>query len=147
MLSDTEILVKNMTDTSDIALCFETYQELRPHLTDRLLFTQQVKHQQDEEGFHLSAIQEQNSIVACVGYRIMTTLAWGKIVYIDDLITRASCRGRGFGGRLLEHVDAFAKENGCVQVHLDSGYQRNAAHRVYLNHGFELACHHFAKKL
>ena len=130
----------------DIAPAFDVFLELRPYLTDIQHFTEQVLHQQ-QEGYRLYAISEGSEVVSCIGFRIMTTLAWGKIVYIDDLITKATCRGKGYGHALLDYAVQYAQDQGCVQVHLDSGYTRNTAHRVYLNHGFEIACHHFARKL
>ncbi|EFC47340.1 GCN5-related N-acetyltransferase [Naegleria gruberi] len=132
---------------SQIASCLATYQELRPHLIDEQQFVLQIEHQQKQDGFRLNAISIGDEIVALVGYRIMTTTAWGKIVYIDDLVCKESHRGKGLGSQLLHFVDNFAKENGCKQVHLDSGYQRNAAHKVYLNNGYILGCHHFIKTL
>ena len=74
-------------------------------------------------------------------------LAWGRILYIDDLITREKTRGKGYGKILLDHVTKIAKEAKCNQVHLDTGYTRHAAHKVYLKHGFELNAHHLALKL
>jgi GNAT superfamily N-acetyltransferase len=77
----------------------------------------------------------------------MTTLAWGKILYIDDLITKNTFTGKGYGKMLLDHATKIAKDNACQQVHLDTGYTRHAAHRLYLKQGFELNCHHLVLKL
>ena len=77
----------------------------------------------------------------------MNTLAWGKIIYIDDLITSSQFRSNGAGNKLLDYVIDYAKEHNCAQVHLDTGYQRNAAHKVYLAKGFQLNCHHLALDL
>ncbi|KAG2387214.1 hypothetical protein C9374_001546 [Naegleria lovaniensis] len=139
------ILLKSTTQ--EIEACFSTFKELRTHLTTPQAFVEQVLEQQ-KEGYQIHAIENENhQVVACVGFRKMTTTAWGKIVYIDDLITSESCRGRGYGTLLLNHVLNFAKENGCSQIHLDSGYNRNTAHRVYLKFGFELGAHHFWMKV
>lgn len=126
----------------EIGSCFETFKDLRPHLTTPQAFVEQVLEQQ-KEGYQIHAIQNENGeVVARVGFRKMTTTAWGKCVYIDDLITSESCRGRGYGTLLLNHVLNFAKENNCSQIHLDSGYNRNTAHRC-----FDLVAHHFSMKL
>lgn len=138
--------IQSLQTPQTIPLAFDVFLELRPHLTDAQHFTEQVLHQQ-EEGYRLFAILEGVEVVSCIGFRILTTLAWGKIVYIDDLITKSTCRGKGYGNALLDYAVQYAQEQGCAQVHLDSGYTRNTAHRVYLNHGFEIACHHFAHKL
>ena len=83
-------------------------------------------------------------VVAVAGYRVMTTLAWGRIVYIDDLVALPGVQGRGFGALLLSNIKTAAIELGCDGVHLDTGYQRHAAHVSYLRNGFDLVCHHLS---
>lgn len=139
-------MIQPIHSPQEIAQCFEAFLELRPHLKDQNAFVDQVITQQ-QEGYTIAAIYENDAVVACIGYRQMTTLAWGKFIYIDDLITRAATRGKGYGGKLLRHVIDHAKELGCDQVHLDTGYGRHAAHRVYLDHGFTLNSHHLALDL
>lgn len=130
-------------DQNEIEKCFDAFLELRPHLKDKKTFTDQVLSQQ-KEGYMTYGIKEGDEVVACIGFRVLTTLAWGKILYIDDLITKAKCHGKGYGGVLLTHAINHAKELGCVEVHLDTGYTRHAAHRVYLKHGFKMISHHMA---
>lgn len=130
-------------DPNEIGKCYDAFLELRPHLKDKKSFTDQVLSQQ-KEGYEIHGINEDDEVVACIGFRIMTTLAWGKVLYIDDLITKAKCHGKGYGGALLKLAINHAKDKGCDQVHLDTGYTRHAAHRVYLSHGFEMKSHHMA---
>jgi len=138
--------ITKISSPADIERCFEAFLELRPHLKDPQSFVSQVLAQQ-KEGYEIQGIFEGDEGVACIGFRFMTTLAWGKILYIDDLITKAKCRGSGYGGALLKHAILIAKDHGCEQIHLDTGYGRHSAHRVYLSHGFELNCHHLSLKL
>lgn len=138
--------VQKITADSDIEKCFEAFAELRPHLKNRTQFVGQVK-AQSSEGYQIHAIFDGNVAVSCVGLRVMTTLAWGKILYVDDLITAEKHRGKGYGSILLKHAVDMAGREGCQQVHLDTGYGRHAAHRTYLKHGFQLNCHHLALDL
>ncbi len=137
---------KNLETAQDIAAAFDAFLELRPALTDVNSFVDQVLAQQ-KQGYQIIAIAEGDEIVACIGFRVMTMLAWGNFLYIDDLITKQRCRGKGYARFLLNHVTQIAKDRGCEQVHLDTGYARHAAHRVYLNHGFEFGSFHLALKL
>ncbi len=130
----------------EILLCFPVYKELRPHLIDEKKFVMQVKNQQ-KAGFALNYIEESEMVTACVGYRFLDTLAWGKIIYVDDLITKEHVRGRGYANLLLEYIDEQAKKLSCNEIHLDTGYQRYDAHRLYLKNGFKLICHHLSKSL
>ena len=135
--------IKQLKNFDEIASSFDAFLELRPSLKDSKTFADQVILQQNE-GYSLHAIFDESSVVACIGFRIMTTLAWGKILYIDDLIVREIARGQGYGKQLLNFAIHHAKEKACNQVHLDTGYARHAAHKLYLSTGFELNCHHLA---
>ncbi|MBP9763988.1 MAG: GNAT family N-acetyltransferase [Nitrosopumilaceae archaeon] len=137
---------KNLKTYDDIAKSFDTFLELRPALSDVQSFTQQILNQQ-KDGYEIIAIIEDEEVMACIGFRMMTMLAWGKILYIDDLITKEKWQRRGYGKILLEHITKIAKDNQCNQIHLDTGYTRYNAHRIYLNQGFEFHCHHLALKL
>jgi hypothetical protein len=140
------MLIKTLTTPNDILELFDLFKELRPHILDKEKFLSQVIDQQ-KEGYRIIAIKDSGEFVASIGYRFLTTLAWGKILYIDDLITRAKNRCNGYGKILLDHIIEIAGENLCKEVHLDSGYGRHAAHKLYLKSGFELNCHHLAVKL
>jgi GNAT superfamily N-acetyltransferase len=74
-------------------------------------------------------------------------LAWGKVLYIDDLVTHPDEKNKGMGGALLDWLLEQAKQQACDEVHLDTGFQRHDAHRLYLNKGFKLACHHMSVAL
>jgi GNAT superfamily N-acetyltransferase len=136
---------KTIQTEAEIRACFETYQHLRPHLSEGEFVAQVLR--QMQSGFQIVAIEEDGRVVSAVGFRMSEYLAWGKIIYIDDLISHPDARGKGYGSTLLQYVKALAIEHGCNAVHLDSGYQRNDAHRVYLNNGFIMTSHHFAMKL
>lgn len=136
----------HFVDEALFAACFPIFQELRPHLTSFETFCAQVK-QQQKEGYAVAALFEEERVVGCVGYWPMTTLAWGKIIYIDDLIVASSARGKGYGKALLLFVKEQAKQKECTQIHLDTGYHRHAAHRLYLSLGFEINCHHLCLAL
>jgi GNAT superfamily N-acetyltransferase len=138
--------LESVISPDKISACFDVYLELRPHLKSREDFIKQVLLQQ-QEGFYLAAIFEEKEAVAAMGFRFIQTFAWGKILYIDDLTTKAHLHGKGYGTALLTYAIQQAKESDCDQVHLDSGYTRNKAHRLYLRYGFELTAHHFSLKL
>jgi GNAT superfamily N-acetyltransferase len=120
--------------------------QLRPHL-DRPRFVAQVRRQQRARGYRLIAVHVRGRCVALAGFRIAEFLAWGKILYVDDLVTDDALRSRGHGRALLRWLEREAQRNGCAEIHLDSGVQRFGAHRFYLREGFDITSHHFARKL
>lgn len=132
------------TDT-EILACFEVMHVLRPHL-ERSSFVARVRRQQ-AQGYTLVFILEADSVVAAAGWRFADFLAWGRVLYVDDLIAAPDKRGRGYGGALMDWLAQRAEAEGCEGLHLDSGYQRHDAHRLYLNKGLRIDCHHFMRAL
>jgi GNAT superfamily N-acetyltransferase len=129
----------------EIQRCFPMMRELRPHLEEHI-FAEQVIEQMGE-GYRLVCLEEGKDLKAIAGFRILTFLAWGKVLYIDDLITGSQARKKGYGGKLLKWVMSQAKLVNCDQVHLDSGPQRHDAHRLYMNHGMKIIGYHFAVEI
>jgi GNAT superfamily N-acetyltransferase len=112
-------------------------------------FTQWVDDRARPEGFRLIAsfVLGREDAVAVGGFRFLHTMAWGKILYVDDLVTLPEFRSGGHGHLLLEWLLEEAKRLDCEQLHLDSGHHRHGAHRFYLNHGLQIDAHHFSRKL
>lgn len=135
--------IKQMLNQAELESCFEIFKDLRPHLKNNNEFIEMVLCQMNE-GYLIMAGIIDNNVVGCIGYRIMHTLAWGKILYIDDLISSNKFRNNGCGKQLLGHAIQQAKKLNCNQVHLDTGYSRHDAHRLYLKNGFQLNCHHLS---
>ncbi len=133
------------TSDAELADCFPAFHALRPHLGPDA-FIEQVR-RQAEQGYRIVALRAGDQVPSAAGYRFAEFLAWGKVLYVDDLTTHESARGQGHGGALLDWLIGQAREQGCHAVHLDSGYQRHAAHRLYLNKGFVLSSHHLALAL
>ena len=130
---------------ADIARCYPVMVELRPHLSASE-FASRVRKQQGT-GFELAYLEEAGEVRAVTGFRYLETLAWGKILYVDDLVAAPAQRSRGHGGQLFDWLVAQAKQNNCDEFHLDSGVQRFGAHRFYLTRRMDIICHHFALKL
>ena len=86
---------------------------------------------------------------AVAGFRVVETLAWGRMLYVDDLVTRADRRGRGHGGALMRRLAVEACRERCEQLHLDSGVgpERADAHRLYFNSGLRISSYHFSREL
>ncbi|REK52228.1 MAG: GNAT family N-acetyltransferase [Thermobacillus sp.] len=118
--------------------------QLRPHLIEET-YLKTIRQLQDEHGYRLIAIFEDGKAKAAAGFRICSSLAWGKYLYVDDLITDEQNRSRGFAKLLFDWLDEEVKKNECAGIHLDSGVHRHDAHRFYLNRKLKITCHHFEK--
>ena len=122
--------------------CFDLLKILRPHL-DKEKFVDQVRKQQ-KEGYQLIYIEDTEGIKSVAGFRMAHFLAWGKILFVDDLITSPQARGIGFGTHLLKWLMREAKKNSCDGIHLDTGIEDEEAHRLYLNLGMKINCLHLS---
>lgn len=139
----TEIFIAS-TD-AEIEACFPAFSALRPHL-EQQDFLAQVRRQQ-AQSYQILALRHEGAVKSAAGFRFAEFLAWGKVLYIDDLTTLPGETSRGFAGALLDWLVDHARHHRCQGVHLDSGYTRHAAHRLYLHKGFRLGSHHLSLDL
>jgi ribosomal protein S18 acetylase RimI-like enzyme len=66
-----------------------------------------------------------------------STFAARPLVNVHDLAVIPEYRGRGVGRRLLEAVEAAARERGCCKITLEVLSSNHLAQRVYERAGFE----------
>ncbi len=129
----------------EIRAGFPVMQQLRPRYREEE-FVARVRLQQ-EQGYRLALLWVDGAVVAAAGYRVGENLAWGRYLYVDDLVTDGARRSAGHGGALLGWLRSRAHEAGCDELHLDSGVQRFDAHRFYLTQRMNLTSHHFVEQL
>jgi len=137
--------IRIATTDTEIADCYPAMRELRPHIAEDQ-FLSRVRNQEGA-GYRLAYIQGQNGVVAVAGFRIDENLAWGRFLYVDDLVTLPEHRSKGHGAELLSWLKKQAAKEGCEQMHLDSGIQRKEAHRFYEREGMTMASLHFVEKI
>ena len=136
------VQVLDTGDDRELERAFAVFTHLRPHL-DLATFIRRIRAQR-EEGYRIVYLERDGQIAAAAGYRVASFLAWGRVLYIDDLITHPERKRLGLGGALLDWLIEEARRLECDEVHLDTGFSRHDAHRLYLNKGFQLSCHHMS---
>lgn len=137
--------IRLAASAADIAACYPVMRELRPQL-DADEFTGRVQRQQ-ADGYRLACLETAAGIVAVAGFRLGENLAWGRHLYVDDLVTLPAHRSAGHGRALLAWLRDYALQAGCGQLHLESGVQRKDAHRFYEREGMAVTSLHFAETL
>jgi GNAT superfamily N-acetyltransferase len=136
--------IRLASSDADLHAAYPVVRQLRPHL-ERDAFVAQATRQQSAHGWRLALLDDgSGAVVAAAGFRIAEHLAWGKALYVDDLVTDEGARSRGHGDALFDWLLETARAEGCAQLHLDSGVQRFAAHRFYLRKRMSITSHHFA---
>jgi len=139
-------LIRLATSEEEYRVCAPVMLQLRPHLTGTTLVAQIQR--QRLEGYHLAYLTTASGQVACAaGFRLLRNLAWGRFLYVDDLVTAEAERSSGHGASMLRWLEAHARQYGCAALHLDSGLQRESAHRFYRREDLEITSYHFQKIL
>ncbi len=101
-----------------------------------------------KQGYRLLALYDENKVKALAGIIELTNFYNEKHIYVYDLVTDGASRSKGYGEKLLHHIEELAKESGCGMISLSSGNQRKDAHRFYEEKmGFDRVSHVFNKKL
>lgn len=138
-------MIRLVESDADIERCFSVMVQLRTHL-DQSAFVATVR-RQAASGFRLACVEEAGEVRAVAGFRVFEKLFGGRTLYVDDLVTDAAVRSRGYGKLLLDWLVAYARTEGCQSLELDSGVQRFDAHRFYLVNRLHISSYHFRLKL
>jgi GNAT superfamily N-acetyltransferase len=144
MSSQSAGMIKLATSVVEIEQCFPVMSQLRAHLCADD-FVQQVQTQMTS-GYQLAYIHDQQ-VVGVAGFNIANNLAWGKYIYVADLVVDSKVRSQGYGESLFTWLIKYAQNHNCQQFHLDSGVQRFAAHRFYFRYKMNISSHHFSLQL
>jgi len=130
-------------EDDEILSCFELMGLLRKEIkAESFIF--KIKEQM-KEGYELFYLIKNAHICSLAGARVSNNLAWGKHLYVLDLVSDE--RSLGYGKEMLNYLKDYAKAEACDEIHLDSGVQRFQAHKFYLREDFKIASHHFAYKI
>ncbi len=131
---------------AELEKCYRAIVELRPHLTEAA-FVKAVRRQDESDGYRLVYVEDDGEVMAAAGFRILSMLVNGRVLYVDDLVTLEERRSRGYGKFLFEWLARYARDQECRTLELDSGTQRAAAHRFYFRQRMQISSFHFRMKL
>ncbi|MCP8615442.1 GNAT family N-acetyltransferase [Salirhabdus salicampi] len=109
---------------------FPIMYQLRPHLKLDT-YIQLVQEAVELDRYKMYGLFEKEQLVSVVGFKPMTTLYYGRFVWVCDLVTKEEHRSKGYGERLLDYVHSWATERDYDHVALSSGLERYHAHRFY----------------
>ena len=124
---------------------FELLRTLRPGLTH--LESDRFLAEGPRQGLRgVVALTPEGELAGLALYRILST-SRGRIIFLDDLVTKPDVRSQGIGAALLEEVEVRGRQTGCERMELDSGTANEDAHRFYERHGMSAVALHFGKNL
>lgn len=127
-----------------LAAVYPVMNELRTELSEQAF--RDLYAEGYEQGYRVVALFDQGECRAAAGYHLTHGFLHGRFMYVDDLVTAAAYRSKGYGRALNEHLVEVARAAGCNNVQLDSGTQRTDAHRFYLRERYDITSFHFSRK-
>jgi GNAT superfamily N-acetyltransferase len=120
----------------DLERAFDVVKELRMHL-DLVEFSRLTRLAQAADGYRLVGLELDGRLVAVIGFRILHDLVHGSHLYIDDLVTRASDRSKGYGAELLRYAEGEARRLGLTGLRLCTGVENKEGRKFYDREGWE----------
>ncbi len=140
----------------DIRLAKETdYEALMKLYNDFVGSDRYAKHDNDSfkkvlenENNYILVVEDEEKLVAFATFSVRDVVRYPRpIVELDELFVASEYRQHGLGKKLLEKVEALARERNCYRMFIESGYEREAAHAFYEALGYTNYGYHFTKNL
>lgn len=126
------LVIREPATDDEIASVFALMSVLRPQLKQEL-FVQQVRRMMSD-GYRL-AIGRSARVVVAAGYRLSETLARGRHLFVDDLVTDPALQRNGYATQMLRYLAQVARREGIARIHLDT---RDSARTYYEKVGFTM---------
>ena len=143
----TPVTLRHAETDGEIAACFPTMRELRPHLAGAAELVERVRRQRDEAGYRLLAAWRGEAAIGLAGYRVQEMLVSGRFIYVDDLVVLSVERRGQLGARLLDAVSEEGRRRGCPRLVLDTAIDNSLGQRFYFRYGMLARALRFAKPL
>lgn len=137
----------HLDNADQIRSAFPVMQQLRPHLNDADDLLERVQRMQQRAGYRILAVLDTTNVIALAGYRLQENLIYGPFLYVDDLVTLDTARGRRCGARLLTALQNIARHAKCARLVLDTGIGNSLAQRFYFRQGLLGHGMHFSMPL
>lgn len=95
-----------------------------------------VKEERPAGGIRLSLREEGKEVGRAWLYVLRNDLHDRPFGFVEDVFIDASCRGKGYGTKLVEELIAEAKRQNCYKMVLTSRNVKPEVHRFYDKCGF-----------
>jgi len=96
---------------------------------------------------HLLVLEDGGQVLATCAVYIVPNLSHGAASWaiVENVVVDESCRGVGYGERLMAEAERLAQEAGAYRLSLMSNMRRADAHRFYARIGYQPSHQGFTK--
>jgi GNAT superfamily N-acetyltransferase len=138
--------IKRLSTPEELSAGYQVLKELRKGLSPEK-FAEIRTEAERMDGYTLMGAWSDGSLAGVMGYRFQYDFVRGKHLYIDDLVTTESMRGKGVGAELLRHAERIARENQCSVLRLCAVLENEGGLRFYQREGWTRRAFAFQKSV
>ncbi|MBO5036817.1 MAG: GNAT family N-acetyltransferase [Clostridia bacterium] len=115
---------------------------------DMSLWKKMLDKFEKDENIYLLVLEEDNQVVSSVQMAIIESLTHNvrPFAVIENVVTHADYRNKGYASRLLERATEIAKEKNCYKLFLETGSNKESTLNFYRKNGFEIDKKHSCLK-
>lgn len=138
-------MIKQLNSTQEFIESFKIMKQLRLDLN--LSEYLDLLKKMITDGYILIGLYYQNEIIGVAGFVLKWNLYYKKHIWIYDLVIDQKYRNQGFGEKLLNFIESFAKKENCNCIALSSSLPRIEAHKFYEKNQYVKYSYVFKKML
>jgi len=138
------LITIQLIDTSEIHSIIPLLQILNKNISEEIL-----KERLDamiKQGYQCVGAFDNGKLIGACGLWILTKYYVGRHVEPDNMIIDPDYRNQKIGSKLMQWIDQFAKEQGCVASELNCYVDNTKAQEFYKRENYEIIGVHFQKK-
>lgn len=95
--------------------------------------------------YHCFGLWQKGKLVAASNGWITVRFYSGKQLEVDNVIVDPDIRSKGVGKYFFSCIQAWARQNDCNTIELNTYVQNSKSHKFYYNEGYAILGFHFQK--
>lgn len=128
------------TDAQDLKILYFDYLTQFPPKEEQDMerWEQLIEQLKADDRMYLLVVEEDGKAVSSVQLAIVPVLTHNVRPYgvIENVVTHADYRNRGYASALLQKATELAKEHNCYKVFLETGSNKESTLNFYRSNGF-----------
>ena len=130
------------TDAEDLKVLYFNYLTHFPpkEEQDMALWEKLLDKFEQDDRMYLLVAEEDGKVVSSVQMAIIESLTHNvrPFAVIENVVTHADYRNRGYASALLERASEIAREHRCYKVSLETGSNKESTLNFYRKNGFSI---------